>query len=263
MSSVNPLVQRLVEIGGGTLDTSRLAPLFPEEESRESQRALTRSRMAKTGASMSRKLDDWQNALSTRELIAQTSQESTPSRIQETLQRPSKKPRRIPVKEEQDAALLLAESVQSLCSTLFGDRKGQVNKKQVDAFFGKLSDSLGKIFDDNDCNPGDIPVIPVLLNMCNGMFGGSFPTFARLGNEFSYLLADVFRNTLLAKCGQDKAVKGLSFLVKGALGPEDAATWLCFFNFGLAFYEFCKLAGADATPKKGVTVPRRANTNGN
>lgn len=241
-SSVNPMARRLRELQSGTSDTSHRASLFPEEALRESRREQIRTHTDKTGVLASKRLDDWHNAPSTKELTEAASLEVPHSSL--TRRSATRKSLRVQVKrregDEQDDQLSLAKSVQSLCLTLFKGAKDKDVKEGQ--FISRISQVLGPLFDSRECAPQEVPVIPQVLNLGSRALGGTFPSFGELGKDMSKLLADVLRNKLLTSKKAYKAVRGLRYVVKGGLTAEDCATWLVFFSFGLAFVDFCCLA---------------------
>jgi hypothetical protein len=120
---------------------------------------------------------------------------------------------------------------------LFGE-----DQKKTDHFISRFSSILGKLYDDPDCMPAEVPLIPQLLNLASETLGSAFPSYGVLGNDMAKVFTDVFRQTLTEDRGQCAAVQGLQSIMKGRLSPEDCASWLGFMVFSLAFIEFCKLA---------------------
>lgn len=102
--------------------------------------------------------------------------------------------------------------------------------------------NLGKLYESSECAPIEVRLVPAMLNLGNRALGDTFPSYGKVGNEAAKILVSLLRSQLTTDVGQSQAVLGIQTIAKNIMTAEDCANWFCLFNFGLAFFEFCKLA---------------------
>lgn len=248
-TSANPLVNRLAETGIDISDTSLQPYLYPEAESQESHRKLIRSRMAKTSVSRTRNLDDWLSAPATRELGQMPSNKSNANgNSLPPLPLPKEKRRKEKELNDLDVAYKAAESVQSLCSTLYGKK----SKEKIPQAIKTFESAVGPLLEKQDCGIEEIPVLVQIFNMHNQVFGHTFPTLGRMPPQLSAVFTSIFRDQIAQGEDTVATVVGIvGFNINDvAVLPSDAVAMFLLFTFWKAYMTFMAIGGLEIVKGK-------------